>query len=1228
MAAEVGVKITGDVSSALAALDKLGNSARSSFSGIEGAFGSLTGVLKGFAAPIAAFTAALGGGAIFKDSIQETLKFGAEIARLGRVMGTTRAESTVLSIAIGDIYGDVDTFLAGMTKMVGVLGKSEAAIQKLGIATRDARGEFLPMTTLIPQINTVLATYAEGIDRDLAAKAIYGKSWESMLKYIALTPEVMEAARVKTQALNLVMGTNAQTNLKNYKAAMNDVGDVMLAFKLRLGNEVLPTLTAFGEWFSKVGPGALNWFFTTLDALAGPLIAVTAGLVGLTISATITSITVGGMSAAFVAAKAALISFYAATGPLGWAVAIIAALGASIFYLIGASQKAQQAAMEHAKSTRAVALAALDLDDKYKNVSKSLAEGNLTVGQRITAERQLREELVKLQKEGSGYLRGVELQKLALEGLLLLQKKVSAGAQTELEDLRKTTLARISSIKVTLAELEAKTAPPKDAANHPGAAMARAITSSMYYSIRIGNLRKDLQGLEAQMGGLAPKLELPSVMLQEAKDNAIAIEKLVASRKVLAESKEKQNAKDAEAYAQQGRQLEGLRARQKELADQGIVAPGKKIEESVPGKNRYAEEAAKLEKERLSYAILVTLEDERQKDLAIAKAKIAEESAKIAGDKDILPGQKTELLAKAAENGRLAVLQVNSKYDKLQVTAEKKLAEDVAAVNFTALGKQRADAIKAFEGLQKDAEKAGKTKTVAEWDALKKQMIDKALGYDQLAAQAQDADDRLRLQRLENARAADAELAAQGKISKDMALAQELGYVFESATIRADILERQMDQLKKEEPLDKLKIEKLTQERDLLIEIAKQGRDILITKIEAESGPLSPFAKEMVGQGLPQTSKELKRPPQQVRAEEDLSNLLPKMAESPQLAGAKQGITDFIVSTKTSFQGWASIVSSALSSVADSIGNTFMMMLQGGAGMNEKLKAIATDLANSIISNIVKQEAAEAVAWATGKARVAEKVATKSAMSLQEEGWSLASIARTAREWAVSAAHWAWDKMQSAWKFANRAAHKAADAAVWVWEQGVNAAKMVWKGLQWAWDKMTSAWNTAETAKTVVEEGTKTGAKTASGAAGIFASWTAIGPWGYAIAAALVIAMLAVMSSVKGRAVGGLVTGPELTMLGEKGPELVAPEHDFKDWANSLQSGSYNLGANIARAQAQTSGYGQMGSSYAQVAKEQAHVAPPPSGPMLSNVNIFTNNSSEMQAFLAKANQGYQRRNG
>lgn len=40
--------------------------------------------------------------------------------------------------------------------------------------------------------------------------------------------------------------------------------------------------------------------------------------------------------------------------------------------------------------------------------------------------------------------------------------------------------------------------------------------------------------------------------------------------------------------------------------------------------------------------------------------------------------------------------------------------------------------------------------------------------------------------------------------------------------------------------------------------------------------------------------------------------------------------------------------------------------------------------------------------------------------------------------------------------------------------------------------------------------------------------------------------------SATGRAVGGVVSGPELTMLGERGPEIVAPLNDFQDFVKSF----------------------------------------------------------------------------
>lgn len=88
---------------------------------------------------------------------------------------------------------------------------------------------------------------------------------------------------------------------------------------------------------------------------------------------------------------------------------------------------------------------------------------------------------------------------------------------------------------------------------------------------------------------------------------------------------------------------------------------------------------------------------------------------------------------------------------------------------------------------------------------------------------------------------------------------------------------------------------------------------------------------------------------------------------------------------------------------------------------------------------------------------------------------------------------------------------------------------------------------------------------------------------GAIIAGALVLYMLSTMSKVRGRAVGGVVgqNGPEMTMLGEKGLEVVAPEHDFKDWARGLVGMGANLGANLTYQRAQVEALNRTAASYA-----------------------------------------------
>ncbi len=126
---------------------------------------------------------------------------------------------------------------------------------------------------------------------------------------------------------------------------------------------------------------------------------------------------------------------------------------------------------------------------------------------------------------------------------------------------------------------------------------------------------------------------------------------------------------------------------------------------------------------------------------------------------------------------------------------------------------------------------------------------------------------------------------------------------------------------------------------------------------------------------------------------------------------------------------------------------------------------------------------------------------------------------------------------------------------------------------EWVVDRAISAWKTADSAKKVTENTAETATNTTSAASGIFKAHSGI-PWvGVAIAIAMIAAMMAIMNGITGRAVGGRVDRPEITLLGEAGPEIVAPEKDFQDYTAGIFGMGMNLQSNLSRRQAQAAAY-------------------------------------------------------
>jgi hypothetical protein len=309
MAIENDAKVTirGDGSGAQSAFKQVSDAAgktgaalhdltTKSLSGMQVGWQSVSGVLSTVMSRFTLVAAAVAGGAaVFKSGIDETVSFTKEVNSLSKVLGISASDATAWNVALGDIYQDSGALIGAVGKLNRVISEDEEKITSLGIKTRDTSGHLRSQGEIFQDVTKHISTFKEGIDRNIEGTRIFGKSWGEVAPLMKLTTAAIDDAKVKAEELGLTVTKEGQERVSKYRAAMNDVGDVMLALKNVIGQALLPVFTRLGEWFSSIGPtavavlrfamqsiatvihvviGAFNLLWDALSAIADPIFVV------------------------------------------------------------------------------------------------------------------------------------------------------------------------------------------------------------------------------------------------------------------------------------------------------------------------------------------------------------------------------------------------------------------------------------------------------------------------------------------------------------------------------------------------------------------------------------------------------------------------------------------------------------------------------------------------------------------------------------------------------------------------------------------------------------------------------------------------------------------------------------------------------------------------------------------------------------------------------------------
>lgn len=221
-----------------------------------------------------ALTAVLAGGKIFKDAIGEANKLNAETMGLAKAMSISGTEASALRTALDDIGTDSDTYIGAFRQFAKQVKNNEEGLQAMGLRTRDANGHLRDSNELFTEAVKEVGNYKPGLDQTTAAMTLFGKGVDDVMKLQRLNSGVIEEAMEKNKQLGLTITKEGVEGSKKYKAALNDLGDVLLGIQNAIGQAVMPVFTRLAEWLSGAGPTAVFVVKTAFNALATAMQAV------------------------------------------------------------------------------------------------------------------------------------------------------------------------------------------------------------------------------------------------------------------------------------------------------------------------------------------------------------------------------------------------------------------------------------------------------------------------------------------------------------------------------------------------------------------------------------------------------------------------------------------------------------------------------------------------------------------------------------------------------------------------------------------------------------------------------------------------------------------------------------------------------------------------------------------------------------------------------------------
>jgi len=273
---ETKVKITGDSTGAVTAMEKASEAVSKGVNKMQDSLGNVTKSVDTVSNTFKAFTAVLVGAtfAALKNAVDQFAETVASTQDLSRALSITTNEVAGLEATLDDVGATTSEYTLAMRGLQRELTKGEEGLQKLGLRTRDAKGELRPMNDLMLDAIEITNQFKEGTDRSITAQEFFGRGVEGTSRLLLVSKEALQENTQAAKDLGLEVGLNATKAWEDFDSASDRAELGMKAFGRAVGETVMPAVASLLDMFNDAAPAAIR-------ILRGALSGLTTAFLGL-----------------------------------------------------------------------------------------------------------------------------------------------------------------------------------------------------------------------------------------------------------------------------------------------------------------------------------------------------------------------------------------------------------------------------------------------------------------------------------------------------------------------------------------------------------------------------------------------------------------------------------------------------------------------------------------------------------------------------------------------------------------------------------------------------------------------------------------------------------------------------------------------------------------------------------------------------------------------------------